>query len=275
MIDLDKAFHDYIMEWAKEHEDEFEEPEEIELKIPELYDMWASKPLKELGNKSPIKYYKDIKDYKVLIGMLKDLIIKKQEPDYLLVDTITENPKCYGDLVDLLKSDIEEDYKVTILNIIDNMDVEKDYDLFFEIMTKCPEDSELRNVAVDALVMDSEIPNLGIKAKALKFINSPNLSIKNDIAEILANVSKEDRDDKIFDFLVSMFQSKTNLALHAAFLADYGDERAAQYLYKEVDTCNYLEYMEIRNAIETLGGVLEMDRDFSDDPYYKAIKNTD
>ena len=45
-------------------------------------------------------------------------------------------------------------------------------------------------------------------------------------------------------------------------------------MYPALDDCNYLEFIEIRNAIETMGGVVDDSyRDFSDDEYYKAIKH--
>ena len=60
--------------------------------------------------------------------------------------------------------------------------------------------------------------------------------------------------------------------------AVYRIRSAPFYILDEVeaalDDSNYLEFMEIRNAIEQLGGVVDDTyRDFTDDPYYKAIKH--
>ena len=44
-------------------------------------------------------------------------------------------------------------------------------------------------------------------------------------------------------------------------------------LYRALDTASYADYIEIRNAIESLGGVVDDQlRDFTDDEEYKAIK---
>ena len=44
-------------------------------------------------------------------------------------------------------------------------------------------------------------------------------------------------------------------------------------LYRALDNCNYAEYIEIKNAIERLGGIVDDARDFSDDPTYILIKS--
>ena len=38
---------------------------------------------------------------------------------------------------------------------------------------------------------------------------------------------------------------------------------------------NYVEYVEIRNAVEELGGEMDVEKDFSDDPYYKYMNHLD
>ena len=71
-----------------------------------------------------------------------------------------------------------------------------------------------------------------------------------------------------------MFKNGNNVPLYAGFIGKYGDERAMTYLYPALDNCNYVDFTEIRNAIEQLGGTVDDEyRDFSSDPYYKALKN--
>ena len=61
--------------------------------------------------------------------------------------------------------------------------------------------------------------------------------------------------------------------MHASYLAAYGDERALPYLLDKIDEegITFVEYQELKFAIEALGGEYSKERDFSNDPYFKII----
>ena len=63
-------------------------------------------------------------------------------------------------------------------------------------------------------------------------------------------------------------------ALYASFLAKLGDPRAIEPLTRAaaLSELNYLDYIEIRNAIEELGGEAPAEREFAGDPYYESLK---
>ena len=63
--------------------------------------------------------------------------------------------------------------------------------------------------------------------------------------------------------------------MFASFLGKLGDQRAIEPLRQamSMDDINYLDYLEIANAIEMLGGEAgNRDRDFSGDPYYESLR---
>ncbi len=81
----------------------------------------------------------------------------------------------------------------------------------------------------------------------------------------------------IFMGLVSYLYKGEDVALFAHLIGSYGDEEGAEVLkafLKEYEP-NYNEYMEIRNAIEELGGYCDLQEDFSDDPLYRYLKGLD
>ena len=81
-------------------------------------------------------------------------------------------------------------------------------------------------------------------------------------------------NDRILELLRMLLGLDPNTAYIAALMGRYGDDRAAEDLYSLLDNCTYATYIEVRNAIETLGGTVDDNyRDFSDDPTYKALKN--
>lgn len=63
------------------------------------------------------------------------------------------------------------------------------------------------------------------------------------------------------------------IPMHASYLAAYGDDRALPVLldYIDRDDVNYLEFQELKYAIEALGGEYTRPRDFSDDAYFIEI----
>ena len=63
-------------------------------------------------------------------------------------------------------------------------------------------------------------------------------------------------------------------AQFASYLAKLGDERAIPMLKEAAQSpdINYLDYVEVVNAIEALGGERPPEREFSGDPYYESLR---
>ena len=83
--------------------------------------------------------------------------------------------------------------------------------------------------------------------------------------------------EQIFNLAVKLFrEQKDRRALFAGYLAKIGDDRALPELLEAAkeDKLRYLDYIEIRNAIEALGGDCP-EREYSDDPEYDALREMD
>ena len=81
----------------------------------------------------------------------------------------------------------------------------------------------------------------------------------------------------IYMGLVSYLYKGEDVALFPRLLGSYGDERAVDLLkgFAEEYELNYNEYMEVRNAVEQLGGYFDDTKDYSDDPFYRYLKGLD
>ena len=64
-------------------------------------------------------------------------------------------------------------------------------------------------------------------------------------------------------------------ALYASYLAKLGDERALEPLRAMLGMydIDYLDYLELRNAVEALGGDPGEERSFYGDPTFEALRN--
>ena len=81
----------------------------------------------------------------------------------------------------------------------------------------------------------------------------------------------------IFMGLVSYLYKGEDVALFAKLIGSYGDEQGIEVLktFCEEYEPNYNEFMEIRNAVEELGGDFNLKEDFEDDPLYRFLKGLD
>ena len=81
-------------------------------------------------------------------------------------------------------------------------------------------------------------------------------------------------NEQIFKLAMRLFEErKEKRALFAGYLAKLGDDRALPALIQaaEAPDLPYLTFIEIRNAIDELGGVCP-EREYEDDPEYEALR---
>ena len=102
--------------------------------------------------------------------------------------------------------------------------------------------------------------------------------LDGDTGKMLMEVLSGYKGNKaIFMGLVSYLYKGEDVALFAKLIGSYGDEQGIEVLKTFCDEYepNYNEYMEIRNAVEELGGDFDLKQDFSDDPLYRYLKGLD
>jgi hypothetical protein len=99
-----------------------------------------------------------------------------------------------------------------------------------------------------------------------------------DNAKMLLEVLSNYKGNKaIYMALISELYKGEDVALFAKLIGSYGDEKAIDALkgFLAEYEPDYNEFMEIRNAIEELGGVCDYKQDFSQDPLYRYLKGLD
>ena len=78
---------------------------------------------------------------------------------------------------------------------------------------------------------------------------------------------------QVFDLAVRLFEENPNRrALFASYLGKLGDDRALPVLMAAAndDKCRYMDFIELRSAIESLGGEAPK-REFFEDEEYEAL----
>ena len=102
---------------------------------------------------------------------------------------------------------------------------------------------------------------------------------QGETADMLIEVLSEYKGNKaVYMGLVSYLYRGDDVALYARLLGKYGDESAIEVLKSFADSTdlNYNEYMEIRNAVEELGGYFDdKEGDYQEDEFYRYLKGLD
>ena len=265
MIDFDEKFHKYYENWLNKNKGKFT-ADQLEDKVSEVYGEWLEAFDDRLGM-SVCEYLSSRSDDE-LTDMFIHSFDEGGDPSSALLDEIENRDACVEKLSFILDGDYSDEIKIHAANVLlEAGKTDGSIDVFTKWVLSPETAPQLRDVAVEIL---SECADK-VKNELIAAIDDADFDTKTLIAEVLIRAPK---DEKTFTLLTELFESGKNTALFAGYLGKYGDERAAAMLYKALDKCNYLEFTEIRNAIEVLGGVVDDEyRDFTDDEYYKAIKN--
>ena len=142
----------------------------------------------------------------------------------------------------------------------------KAYDAYFTILEKNLSTEDVRSDLVDIFKFHAD------ELKERAFANLEKGIAKEYMLEILSRV--KEKEDRIFEALLSAFLSGENVPMHASYLAAYNDERALSHLLKRIEdqTIGFVEFQELKYAIEALGGEYDDPRDFTQDKDYLAVE---
>ncbi len=269
LIDFDALFSEYLNKWYAENKDKYTDFGLLEEAAAGVYDAWAAMPLKQLSGHSPKSYFEMLTEPKVLIGLTVRYVMADMSPPILLCDRIAATKETQPLLVRILELNENRELTEMAADILTEMDSRAAFPVYTEWLFTEGTSPELVTLAVRKLSADTD----AAAPLILKRLDAaqPPLAVLKNIADVLAHYNK---DGRIYDILVRLFNEGGDHALYASYLAAYGDKRALPLLtgYGSRPTINYHQYVEIRNAVEALGGELVNAKDFKNDKYYKALK---
>lgn len=258
LYDFDGMFDEKLAEYIKKNSDKYRENEWEDI-IPAMYARFGDTKIKSLGQ-SPNEYYASLSDEELIKCLRAHL--KQGVPVSEFLCNAIEARNADELLIPLLSgTDDEVAYALNLLG-----ESKAAVSEYMRLLTTS-DDEDVRNTCVDNVKAFAD----DVKEQALAFYEK---GVQREyMLEILSRCVI--KDDKIFDLLIRAFRSDDeNLPMHASYLAAYADERALSYLLDKIDEegISYIEYQELKYAIESLGGSYDKERDFSSDPYYQAIK---
>ncbi len=259
LYDFDGMFDDKLSKYISENTGKYKESEWEDL-IPKLYRKFGDTVVKSLGV-TPRAYYAAMGDEE-LIKCLRQHLSKGVPVSEFLCSAIESR-----DLTDRLMPllDGNDDEREYAMNLIGSN--ERAIKKYMSMLVSA-DSEDMKNRCVDFIKEKADL----VLSEALE--NYKNGVDREYMLEIMSRSVV--RDEEVFRILVSEFLEDTeNLPMHASYLASYGDERALTYLLDKIDEdgITFVEFQELKFAIEALGGEYLKERDFTGDPYYEIIKS--
>ena len=259
LIDFDGLFDEKLTQYMTENKEKHTE-KQWESLIPKLYKKFGDTLIPKLGC-TPKDYYARMTDDELAQTLLQHLEQDVPVPEFLCSE-IEERDNAET-LLPLLKSEDAQtvSYAVNLLG-----DDKRAFDEYFAILTENRLDEDVRSDLTDILRAHAD----EIKEKALSAYKAGIAKVY--MLEILSRVKT--RDDEVYGVLLKAFQDAEDTSFPAGYLAAYGDERALSVLLHKIEdrSIGFVEFQELKYAIEALGGEYNEPRDFSSDKDYLAIE---
>ena len=256
-INFDRAFERYMAEWIKENSEKYKDDMDvIEDMMPDVYLEFLKKPADFLDGVAPQDYFEQFDNADMLVKWLCDYI------------AALGNPAEKSLLALVARDDLPEETQMTAISLLREMESKAPMQRYIDYIASLEEPSDKGDLCAEALMSMGE----SVVEPILATLSGAGQTGRDIFADVLSNYPG---DERIYELMIERFVTRDERrALFASYLAKLGDERAIPMLKEAAQSpdINYLDYVEVVNAIEALGGERPPEREFSGDPYYESLR---
>lgn len=270
-INFDRAFERYMAEWIKENSEKYKDDMDvIEDMMPDVYLEFLKKPAEFLDGVAPQDYFEQFDNADMLVNWLCDYIAQGVPVPDLLLERVTAlgNPAEKSLLALVARDDLPEETQMTAISLLREMESKAPMQRYIDYIASLEEPSDKGDLCAEALMSMGE----SVVEPILATLSGAGQTGRDIFADVLSNYPG---DERIYELMIERFVTRDERrALFASYLAKLGDERAIPMLKEAAQSpdINYLDYVEVVNAIEALGGERPPEREFSGDPYYESLR---
>ena len=270
-INFDRAFERYMAEWIKENSEKYKDDMDvIEDMMPDVYLEFLKKPADFLDGVAPQDYFEQFDNADMLVNWLCDYIAQGVLVPDLLLERVTAlgNPAEKSLLALVARDDLPEETQMTAISLLREMESKAPMQRYIDYIASLEEPSDKGDLCAEALMSMGE----SVVEPILATLTGAGQTGRDIFADVLSNYPG---DERIYELMIERFVTRDERrALFASYLAKLGDERAIPMLKEAAQSpdINYLDYVEVVNAIEALGGERPPEREFSGDPYYESLR---
>ncbi len=268
LIDFDEHFASYMKAWLDKHEDDFETADELEAQMPALYEQFLDTPADWLAGQKPGSYFDQWEDAELLIRWILEYLASGVSlPDMLLnrVAALGESaaPSLMAMLLDEAGGGEKRMLAISLLREIGSL---LPMQCYIDWQYERRDENELCDNALESLEQMGE----EAAPAMLEALEGASPAGQEALLSVLSRCSQ---DDRVLERLLMLFESRPERrGILAAYLSRLNDPRALPSLMAAAqdEQLKYLDYIEIRSAIESLGGEAPV-REFYDDAEYEAL----
>ena len=270
-INFDRAFERYMAEWIKENSEKYKDDMDvIEDMMPDVYLEFLKKPADFLDGVAPQDYFEQFDNADMLVNWLCAYIAQGVPVPDLLLERVTAlgNPAEKSLLALVARDDLPEETQMTAISLLREMESKAPMQRYIDYIASLEEPSDKGDLCAEALMSMGE----SVVEPILATLSGAGQTGRDIFADVLSNYPG---DERIYELMIERFVTRDERrALFASYLAKLGDERAIPMLKEAAQSpdINYLDYVEVVNAIEALGGERPPEREFSGDPYYESLR---
>ena len=259
LIDFDGLFDEKLTQFMEENKNKYTEKQWEDI-IPKLYKKFGDTFVAKIKC-TPKEYYARMNSEELASTLLAHLQEDIPVPEFLCAEI--ENRDNIEALLPLLNCEhvSAATYAVNLIG-----DDPRAYDAYFSLLESDKTDEDVRGDIIEIFKLHADV----IKEQALAAFE--NGTQKESMLEILSRTKS--RDERVYEILMQAFLSGEETPMHASYLAAYGDERALPVLLEKIEdrSIGFVEFQELKYAIEALGGEYNEERDFSADKDYLAVE---
>lgn len=269
LIDFDQLFKTHLSAWFEKNQFRYADMDAMEADMPEEYLRWLKKPNIRLNGLAPQAYFQHLSPKALVAQLLRYVSHGVALPDPLL-ERIAE----LGDPQPLYEAmqHGDEEVRVLCINLLEEMQAKHPVALYVEWIAQMQPGDSVADAAAEKLYDPSISPD-AMDRLLEALADAPSLHSQDCLLDILSHYPPH---DMVLTRLLRSFElRREKAALYASLLGRYGQDSAIPVLVAALDwrEINYLDYLEIRNAVESLGGTVRHSREFSGDPYFETLKN--
>ncbi len=271
-INFDREFERYVGAWMKEHAKEYRNYDEMEAAMPDVYAAFLDTPVNWLAGAKPGEYFSQFDNAHQLVNWMEDYFKQRVPAPDMLLNRIAElGLAAEESLMNLLKKEkATREIRMAAITLLREIESIAPMEYYIGLQAVRGEgEDELADNALESLASMGE--------KAVPAMRAALALCSPDGQEALLTVlSDYPGDEAVLETALSLLKSsRDRAAVLAGCLGKLGDERALPALIAVAasEETPYLDYIELRSAIEALGGDAP-ERNFdAADPAYEAMRN--
>ena len=260
LIDFDGLFDEKLAVYMEENQDKYSEKQWEDV-IPRLYQKFGDTYVAKVKC-TPKEYYAKMTGEQLSAVLEKHLEEEVPVPEFLCAEI--ESRGNVSVLLPLLTSGDSQKAEYAVNLIGDNASV---FSVYVSLLREERWDADVLDDVVDLLKCHAD----EVKEDAIRMYEE---NCGREYAlEILSKTSVG--DEKVYRILMDEFlRYGEKTAMRASYLSSYGDVRALEALLARIDdeSIGFVEFQELKYAIEALGGEYTKPRDFTDDKDYLAVE---